>query len=468
MDERVAFAGSARQAELLRERQLSSRELTELYLERIERLDGKLNAFRTVFGERALAEAEEADRKLASGEGGALLGVPVALKDELADVGGDVTMNGTAAFDAAAPEDSAMVRSLRESGAVVIGKTNLPELAICGFTESKTFGITRNPWDLARTPSGSSGGSAAAVAAGLCAVASGSDGAGSIRNPAAFCNLFGLKPQRGRVPSQPPGHWRGMSAVGAITQTVADTALWLDVTMDRSGRPGAPPVPSRPYADAATTRPQKLQVALSTKPVRVVAPPIVTDDVKQAVAEMGELLRSLGHAVREQDPDYGLAGNNVVPRYLGGIHDDVEAVPYPDRLEARTRGFGRLGGLYPRALVRRAERVAESDARRINAIFEDVDVLVMPVVGELPFEVGRWEGKGALRTLLGMSRMFCFAPVWNHTGQPAAAVPAAFSKEGLPRSVQLVVPPTREDLLISLAAQIEAERPWAARRPPIS
>jgi amidase len=465
VDEQVAFAGSARQAELLRSRELSSRELTGLYLERIERLDPQLNAFRAVFGERALAEAEEADRRLAAGEEGALLGVPLAIKD-VTDLAGEVTALGTGAFDQPAASDGAMARRLREAGAVFLGKTNLPELAICGFTESKTWGTTRNPWDTERTPSGSSGGSAVAVAAGLCAAGSASDGAGSIRNPAAFCNLFGLKPQRGRIPMEPPGHWLGLSVVGAVTQTVRDTALWLDVTTRRDD-PGAPPAPGTTFAAAAQAPPGKLRISLSTRPVRAVAPPIVTDEARRGVADAGELLRGLGHEVREEDPRYGLAGNNIPPRYLGGIRADVDAVPHPERLEARTRGFGRLGSLYPRAVIRAAVRAGEKDAARINEVFDRCDVLITPVLGEVPFEVGRWEGKGALRTLLGMSRTYCFAPVWNHTGQPAAAVPMGFTKGGLPRSVQLVAPPSREDLLLSLAAQIEAERPWAERRPPL-
>ena len=346
-----------------------------------------------------------------------------------------------------------------------LGKTALPELAICGFTESKTTGVTRNPWDTERTPSGSSGGSGAAVAAGLCAAGSASDGAGSIRNPAAFCNLFGLKSQRGRIPMRPAEHWLGLSVTGCVTQTVMDTAIWLDATLAAGGEPGAPPPPERPYAEAAASRPEKLRVALSTKPIRAAAPPLVTDEVKQGVADAGELLRSLGHDVREADPKYGMAGNNVATRYLAGIHDDVEAVPHPDRLESRTRGFGRLGSLYPGRLVRSAVDAAEKDSRRINELFDDYDVLITPVVGEVAFPVRRWEGKGALRTLMGMSRNYCFAGIWNHTGQPAAAVPIGFTDEGLPRSVQIVVPPNREDLAISLAAQIEAEKP-VGRPPP--
>jgi amidase len=467
VDEQLAFAGSARLAELLGARQVSSRELTELYLERIERLDPQLNAYCLVLADEAVAQADEADRRLGAGQSAPLLGVPIAIKD-VEDMAGQPTRLGTGAFDGVAADDSPMVAHLRTAGAVFLGKTNLPELAICGFTESKTWGVTRNPWNTERTTSGSSGGSAAAVAAGLCAAASASDGAGSIRNPAAFCNLFGLKPQRGRIPFRPPGHWRGMSVTGCVTQTVRDTALWLDATMAAGGEPGAPPPPERPYVEAAASVPRKLRVALSTKPVRAAAPPIVTDEVKRGVRDAGELLRSLGHEVAEHDPAYGLAGNNVVPRYLGGIHEDVEAVPSPERLEARTRGFGRLGSLYPQAVLRRAVRVGEKDSRRINTLFDDFDVLITPVVGEVAFPVGRWEGSGALRTLLGMSRSFCFAPIWNHTGQPAAAVPIGFTDDGLPRSVQLIVPPNREDLLLSIAAQIEAEKPWAERRPPAS
>ena len=420
-----------------------------------------------MLADEALAQAEAADRRLAAGEEAPFLGVPIAIKD-VEDIEGHVTRRGTSAFDGPAPSDSPMVASLRAAGAVFLGKTNLPELAISGFTESKTNGATRNPWNTDLTPSGSSGGSAAAVAAGLCAAASASDGAGSIRNPAAFCSLFGLKPQHGRIPFRPAEHWRGLSVTGAVTQTVLDTAVWLDVTRASDGDPQAPAPPARSYSEAAEATPGKLRVALSTKPVRALAPPLVTDEVRRGVADAGEVLRLLGHAVAEADPAYGLAGSNVPTRWLGGISDDVAAVPHPERLEGRTRGFGRLGSLYPEAALRAAVRWAAKDAARVNRIFERFDVLVTPVVGEVPFPVGRWEGRSALRTALGMSRMFCFAPLWNHTGQPAASVPIGFTDEGLPRAVQLVAPPNREDLLISLAAQIEAEQPWTERRPPVS
>ena len=461
----LPFAGVARQAELLRDREVSARELTELYLERIERIDPELNAYRVVLAEKALAQADEADARIGGGEEGPLLGVPVAIKD-VTDHEGEVTCFGTGAFDTPAPADGEMARRLREAGAVFLGKTNTPELAIHGFTESKTWGVTRNPWDTDRTTSGSSGGSAAATAAGLCAGASASDGAGSIRNPAAFCNLFALNPQRGRIPMEPPDHWHGLSVVGAVTRTVRDTALWLDVTADEG--PGSPPEGAASFVEASAQPPGRLRVALSTKPVRSFAPPTVTDDVKQGVHDTGELLRSLGHEVREHDPAYGLVGNNFGPRYADGIAEDVAAAPHPERLEDRTRGFARLGRLYPRRVLAAGVRAAERDARRIAESLRDFDVLVTPVVGEVAFPVRRWEGRGALRTLIGMSRPYCFAPVWNHTGQPAAAVPAGYTDAGLPRSVQLVGRAEDEATLLRLAAQIEAERPWADSRPPVA
>jgi amidase len=468
VDADLAFAGIARQAELLRAGKISSRELTGLSLDRIERFHRDLNAFRVVLAERAVAEAEDADRRLAGEEEGALLGVPLALKDT-DDLAGELTTLGTGAYDEPASADAETVRRLRQAGAVVIGKTNLPELAIYGFTESVTWGTTRNPWALDRTPGGSSGGSGAAVAAGLVGAASGSDGAGSIRIPAAFCGLVGLKPQRGRVPLSPASeHWYGLTVNGCVSRSVLDSALYLDVVTDGPPKLGSPPPPERPYAEQARIPPGRLRIAISAKPVRELAPAIVRDEVLAALDDAAELLRSLGHGVARENPSYGLAGNHITTRYMAGIHQDVEAVPHPERLERRTLGFGRLGGLYPRWAIDRARRAEAADAARINRIFDRYDVLVSPTAGELPIEVGRWNGASALRTLIGMSRTFGFTPAWNHTGQPALAVPMGFSAEGLPRSVQLVGRPNDEATLISLAAQIEAERPWADRRPPVS
>ena len=461
----LAFAGAARLAEMLRRREASSLELTELYLERIGRADPLVNAYRVVWGERALEEAVAADRRIGSGEEAPLLGVPIALKDNI-DVAGEVTMHGTDGFDRPAESDSILVTRLRDAGAVILGKTNLPELAIHGYTESKTFGITRNPWNRERGVGGSSGGSGVAVAAGLAALAQASDGAGSIRHPAAQCGVFGLKPQRDRVPIDGVS-WGGLSVHGCNSRFVADTALFLDaVTAGPSHSPNAPPPPERPFAEAAASPPPKLRVAVAFKPPRAVAPPLLGDESRRAVTETAELLRSLGHEITSREPDWGWVGNQITARYLGGIAADFDTAPHPERFESITRGYRRIARLVaPGWAQRRALRLETADRARINRLFADHDVLLMPIVAGPALEHGRFSSRGALRCLLGESRFFPYAVAWNHTGQPAASVPAGRSAEDLPLAVQIVARPGDEATLLSLAAQLESERPWADRTP---
>lgn len=468
MGDDLAFAGAAKQAEMVRSGEVSPTELVQLCLDRIARLDPQLNSFRSVFPERALLEAEQAEARLKGGDERPLLGVPIAIKD-CVDVAGDVTTYGTDGFDDPAKADSEIVRRLREAGAVLIGKTLLPELAICGFTETATWGVTRNPWDPQRTPGGSSGGSAAAVAAGLVPIALATDGAGSIRIPAASCGLVGLKPQRGRVPLLPDlEHWNGLSAYNCVSRTVYDTALWLDLVSGGAREPGAPAPPERPFAESARTAPGRLRIAWSTAAPRAAAPPTVSEVAKGAVSGTAELLAGLGHDVRQQDPQWGGIGNNITPRYLRGIAEDFAKVPHPERLERRTRGFARLGRLIPDGLFQKARHAEAADAARVNAIFDTNDVLMTPVMGGTALPVRRWEGRGALQTVLGMSRFYPYCVPWNHLGNPAMSVPAGFAADGMPLAVQLIGRPGDEATLVSLAAQLEAERPWADRRPPIS
>ena len=467
-DNEIAFAGAARQAEMVRAGEVSPTELVQLSLDRIERFDPRLNAFRVVLGEQALLEAEQAEARLKGGDERPLLGVPVAIKDE-SEVAGQVKMLGTDAFDQPATEDAEMVRRLRAAGAIVVGLTHLPELAICGFTESATYGVSRNPWNPQRTPGGSSGGSAAAVAAGLVPIASAGDGAGSIRIPAASCGLFGLKVSRGRVSLAPLLEgWHGLAVLGCLSRGVLDTALYLDIVSGGSSEPEAPSPPERPFVESAKTPPGKLRVAWSTAAPRAAAPPLVDEVVKRAVSDTAELLGSLGHEVEQHDPNWGGIGNNITGRFLRGVSDSVAEVPHPERLESRTRGFGRLGSLLPDKLYEAAMRGREADVARVNAIFETHDVLMTPVMGGTALPVRRWEGQGAIRTVLGMSRFYPYCVPWNHLGNPSMAVPAGFAADGMPLSVQIVGRPGDEATLLSLAAQLEAERPWADARPPIS
>jgi amidase len=463
----LAYAGIARQAQLIAAGEVSSRELVGLYLERIARLDGRLNAFRVVFAERALLEADQAEARRGAGGERPLLGVPIAVKDDL-DVAGESTLYGTNATEGVARADAEVVRRLRQAGAVIIGKTHVPELTQWPFTETATFGATRNPWDLQRAPGGSSGGSAAAVAAGLVGAALGSDGAGSIRIPAAWCGLFGLKPQRGRVSMAPRvAPWYGLSTNGLLARTVADTALFHDVASGvLAGEPDGAPAPSVPFSQSAATAPQKLRIAFSTSvPTGIISK--LDSDQARALHETVELLRSLGHEVQERDPDYGLdAIPALLVRYLRGIHDDARGVAHPERLERRTRGMARLGGMIPGAVLQRTLAGEAAVSARLNEVLRDHDVLMTPATAAMPPRIGQFQGRGALWTLNAVAGMVPYNGVWNATGQPAASVPAGIGADGLPRAVQLVGRANDEATLLSLAGQLEAARPWAQQRPP--
>jgi amidase len=448
------FEGVAEQAELVRSGKVSARELVETSLRRIEKLDPELNAFGAVYAERALIEADQADRRRAAGETRPLLGVPIAVKDEMA-IGGEITSRGTGAVTTRAPDDSEVVKRIRAAGAIVVGKTTMPEVGLWPFTESITWGVTRNPWDTDRTPGGSSGGSAAAVAAGIVPGALAADGAGSIRIPAACCNLFGLKPHSGRVPRTPhyadENHW---ICFGALTQSVADGALMLDVIADGSFPPPQPPPRLRIAVSAAFPAGTRGRL---------------TDETLAALHGTADLLRELGHEVVEADLPVGMRdGLVIVGLMLRGIRELVGELERPQRLERRTRTMARPGKLVSDGIVERLLRAEQRLAERVGRLFADHDVLLTPVMSEPAPPAGIMEGRGAAATYLWSTSWVPFEVLWNSTGQPAASVPAGFSASGLPLAVQIVGRPRDEATLLSLAAQLEEARPWAGRRPPIT
>jgi amidase len=458
----LVFAGIAQQAELIRDGEISSRELVEACLDRIEALDPRLNAWRIVLAEKALAEADQADGRRGAGDARPLLGVPVAIKDDV-DVAGTTTAWGSSAHGAEVARDAVVVRRLREAGAIVLGKTNVPELTIFPFTETTTFGVTRNPWDPSRTTGGSSGGTAAAVASGMVGAGLGSDGGGSIRIPSAWCGLFGIKPTRGRVSLTPHDDaWQGLSVNGPIARRVADAALFLDACAERR--------PERPFSDAVRPPERKLKIAWSLKKLPGAAPlPRLDREWRAATERTAELLSSLGHEVVERDPDYGLISfPHFLARYLRGIKEDADAMPHPERLEKRTLGMRRMGGMWSPGVVARMRRGEAALRDRAWRSLDGADVLMTPTVALPPPPIGKWDGKSAFSTLNGVAGYVPYNAFFNLTGQPAVSVPAGLSKAGLPLAVQLVAPLDDEHTLISLAAQLEAERPWADGRPPVS
>lgn len=489
----LAFAGIARQAELIATGEISSRELVELYLRRIERFNSQLGAFRIVFTERALMEADQADARRRAGSspaergrggGRPLLGVPIAVKDEF-DVAGELSTFGTNAYGEPAREDSEIVRRARAAGAILIGKTHMPELGAFPWTESPTWGVTRNPWRLEHSPGGSSGGSAAAVAAGLVGAALAGDGGGSIRFPAAYCGLFGLKTQRGRVPLAPHlDAWHGLVVNGVLARSVRDTALFYDAIADGPGDPGAAPVPpssflqalgqtgtrdsadpsSSPSGGGRAAGPLRIAVAskLPPSPLTKLHP-----DNRAALDDTVALLRRLGHEVDEREIDYGplVPPPEFTAIYLRSIHEEAATFAYPERLERRIRALARLGGMLPPGAVDWALSRQADYAARLNEPLADHDVLLMPVTPAPPPRIGAREGWGWLRTTIAASATVPYAAPWNFTGQPACSVPVGFAADGLPRAVQFVGKPNDEATLLSLSAQLEAEQPWAEHRP---
>jgi amidase len=448
-------AGLQEQTLLLQAGETTSRELVEAALERAEATQETLNAFRVICSEEALSAADEADRRLAEGNGGALLGVPVAIKDDV-DLTGHTSPFGCGGGSPAV-RDAEAVRRLREAGAIPIGKTHAPEVGQWHFTETPLHGATRNPWNTDHTPGGSSGGAAAAVAAGVVPAAIGSDGAGSIRIPAAWTGLVGLKPQRGRVSTWPdPEAFNGLSCYGPLARSTGDAALLLDAI---HGNVPAdlhrPPAPPETFSEAAAREAGQLRVAVSfATPLGVVNK--VDPEHREAIEGFADRLADLGHEIVRADPDYGMVGPAIVPRGMAGVDAWLRAHG-GDRsaLEPRTRTHARLGRAL-RGLPLRVSRAAEPGLRRrIGRIFERCDVVLTPTTARPAPRIGALEGKGYWTTSSTASAICPFAFAWNVVGWPGISVPAGLTSSGLPIGAQLLGRENDETTLLSLAGSIE-------------
>jgi len=449
-DAALIAAGAGEIARRVRDGELTARSATEAALRRIAELDGQVRAFTRVLADEALAEADRRDAQREAGERLPLHGVPVAIKDDT-DVAGVVTSWGTGRRGPAASADAAIVARLRAAGAVVVGKTAIPELTTSGFTETPAWGATRNPWDLDRTPGGSSGGSAAAVAAGIVPVATATDGLGSTRIPAGYCGLVGLKGTRGRIPVTPDeGRWSGLIVQGAFTRTVADQAAVLDA-VEGDGAP---------YGAALAAGPGRLRIAVSTRAPLGAPPRAVDPEVEALLDRTAERLRDAGHEVVRRDPAYGSAFLHAVARYVHGIGRDRDRYVPGATLSRRARGFVRLGRTIPDAAIAALERRAERDLAPLLALWDEVDVLLTPVTRDPAFPVGRFDGRGALATTLPNAATAPYPGAFNVTGQPGLSVPAGRTSSGLPVGVQLVGRHDADPALLALGAQLEAVTGW--------
>jgi len=460
-------------ARMIRAGELGSRELVEASLAAIEAKDPELNAYTHLDPEGALAAADA----VRPGDERPFAGVPIPIKDLHAAAGMPLTQGSSLLGDHVAERDAHAVRRLREAGFVFVGKTSSPEFGILPVTEPRRFGPTRNPWDLERTPGGSSGGAAAAVASGTAPVAHGSDGGGSIRIPAACCGLVGLKPSRGRVSSGPDVGDAVLTQQGILTRTVGDTAAILDVMAGyEPGDASWAPPPAELFAAQAARGPGRLRLAVALEPP-IAAP--LDPQCERAVLETGELLESLGHDVERvrapwADSDLLLPFTRIFStrfsldiregERLSGLSAGPETVE-PLSLAMRDLVEAMTATDYLEALV-----ALQGVARAIIERLRGFDAVVLPALAQRPVRIGEIDAcSEAPLEDFGRSGLFTpYTALFNVSGQPAISLPLFEGDDGLPLAAQIAGPPAGEGVLLALATQLEAARPWADRRPAVA
>ena len=458
-------------AQMVRSGAISASELVTTSLKRIDELEPTINAFTHVAHERALQTA----REISAGDPRPFAGVPIAVKDNRPVAGMPLTMGSDLFGDFVADHDSYLVRRLREAGFVIVGKTVLPEMGILPTTEPRRFGATRNPWQLDRTPGGSSGGSAAAVAAGMVPIAHGNDGGGSTRIPAACCGLVGLKAARGRISPGPDAGQSFLSIDGALTRTVGETAALLDVLSgyELGDANWAPPPPAS-YGGLARREPRGLRIglALNTPLEGATLDPVC----ERAARDAAGLLEALGHAVEEVEPPW--SGLNLLQdftrafgplismsTFAGGVvrgrePNEADVEPLTWEMWVRARRQDTLTYL-------KAQSRLESVARSIVTHLARYDALLTPALARRPVPIGEIHGRGP-DPWGHYRRSGAFTPytaIVNVTGLPAIVLPLYHGADGLPLAVQLIGGPAREEVLLALGTQLEQAHPWAERRP---
>ena len=464
-------------AALVRSHEISARELVQASLDRIARVDPEIHAFTHVAADAALAQADAIDDAGADDEGRPFAGVPIAIKDNRAVAGMGLTMCSDLFADVVPTDDALCVARLREAGFVIVGKTALPEMGILPTTESRRFGPTANPWAADRTPGGSSGGSAAAVAAGMVPLAHGNDGGGSIRIPAACCGLVGLKPARGRVSVGPEAGQSFLATDGVLTRDVRDSAAVLDVLAGyEAGDAAWAPPPAAPFVDALDgPEPERsLRIGLALNPA--LDTPAVDPVCLDAARDAAGLLASLGHEVIEVlAPWSGLDLATVFASAFGPLSAMTVAAggrlagrePTEADVEPLTWEMFTLAHEQDTLTYLLAQNTLETIARRLVAFMLDYDAILTPALGMRPVRTGEIHGRGP-DPLGHFKRSGQFTPytaIVNVTGQPAISVPLYHGEDGLPTAVQLIGPPAGEDVLLGLAGRLERALPWADRVP---
>ena len=456
----LAFTPALELAKLIRLREVSPLELVEIYLERIERLNPQLGSYFTITADLAIADAKHKTELLTTtSELPPFFGVPISIKDLSAVAGVTCTYGNSLLLNNIANHDDGVVTKIKQAGFIILGKTATSELGSYPYSEPVGFPPARNPWNLEYTPGGSSGGAAASVAAGLSAIAQGSDGGGSVRGPAACCGVIGIKPTRGRVTKAPIGdRLGGIGVDGPLARTVADAAAMLDVISGYvTGDPYWLPDPQPSFLAATQVKLDTLKIAFSTSIM-----PFGEADANctQGVLTTIQLLTEFGHQVTEKCPDFSA----LIEPFKAVWQAGIAAARIPaEALQPLNRWLLAKNGSVAEYLQALSQMQIAS--RKIIAFFNTIDVLVLPVYLHSPIRVGAWADLSPEETFAKIANWVAHCPVANATGLPAIAVPMGFDSNGLPLSVQLIGKPAAESTLISLAAQLEAANPWIQHRP---
>jgi amidase len=470
----LLFKPAGELATLIHTSQISSAELVGAALERIEALQPTINAFTHIDTEGAMATAQA----ISADDPRPFAGVPIAVKDTAPVAGMPYTMGSDVFGDFVPGHDAFLVRRLRDAGFVIVGKTSMPEFGILPVSESRRFGPVRNPWDTDRTPGGSSGGAAAAVASGMLPLAHGSDGGGSIRIPASCCGLVGLKPTRGRISRGPDQGDDFLVQDGVLTRTVAETGALLDILggYEVGDATWAPP-PSEPFASAAARAPGKLRIGYTTT-AAIDAP--LDPLCAQAVEDAAELLAELGHDVEEVAAPWGEEDDLLhvftmvfgTPIAMGMFFGGLVTGREPTEELVEPLSWTIWNGIRERSaldyLLARTQLTGIS--RGIISLWESYDVIVTPGLAERPVQIGEIDAcsDDPWEDFRRSGRFTPYTAIFNVTGQPAISVPLFHGDDGLPTSIQLAGRPADEGTLLSLASQLEAARPWADRRPELA
>ena len=449
--------------------ELRAREVVTESLERIEGMNPKLNAFVEIDAEGALAAADEIE----PGDERPFAGVPIAIKANTPVAGRALTFGSKFLADHRAGHSAYLVRRLQEAGFVIVGITSMPEFGILPTTEPREGGPTRNPYDTDRTPGGSSGGAAAAVASGMLPVAHGNDGGGSLRIPASCCGLVGLKPSRGRVSRGPDLGDSFLACDGVLTRTVAETAQLLDVLAGYEvGDASWAPRPAEPYTLAARRDPGRLRIAMSAENALDAD---VDPECMRGMHETADLLAALGHEIEEASP--ALPGKDTLRLFIGAFGPAVSLQltygellagrsPAEDEIEPLSRTLADLARGMSSVEYLACVAQLQALARGVVAFFAEYDMLLTPALAERPLPIGECDGLGddPMEDLARSGRFTPFTALFNVTGQPAISVPAGFGEDGLPTNAHLVGKPLGEDTLLQIASQLEVARPLAAAR----